>query len=191
MNSRFKLFVLALLTAASTATAAGSVYGQFFTRYFVDLGARGGDGSPMHATFTPPGGSAPVPYEVLVVAAEFAGSGTCWKVAAIRTGNAEQKMWIESSPGNWLSLADDIVNTLDPGAYIYTESPAGTVIRIADYGAYAPGSQGRFLVTLTSEFYPHESRLATCDRFASSDGWPYVRISATGAVTFVRRQGYP
>jgi hypothetical protein len=191
MAFRFKLSLLVLLTAASTALATGHVYGPFFVRYFVDLGARGGDGSPMYQTFIPPGFTAPVPYEALVVAADYAGSGTCWKVAAIRTGSAEQKIWIESTPGTWVSLADDTVNTLDPGAYIYTEYANGTSLRVADYGAYAAGSQGRFFLTLTSHFYPAETRLATCDRFASSDGWPYVRISSTGAVTFVRRQGYP
>lgn len=191
MNSRLKLSLLALLTVASTASATGNVYGQFFVRYWVDLGARAGDGSPMFATFTPPGGSAPVPYEVLTVAADYAGFGTCWKVSAIRSGSAEQKMWMESSPGNWVSLADDIVNTLDPSAYIYTESTTEILIRVADYGAYAPGSQGRFLLTLTGQYYPSESPLTTCDRFANTNNWPYVRVSATGVVTFVRRQGYP
>lgn len=191
MAFRFKLSLLVLLTAASTALATGEVYGQFFMRYFVDLGARGGNGSPMYQTFVPPGFTAPVPYEVMVVASEYTGAGTCWKVSAIRTGSAEQKMWIESSPGTWVSLADDVVNTLDPSAYIYTEYTTGTVLRVADYGPYAVGSQGQFLLTLNSLYYPPETRLATCDRFASSNGYPYVRISSTGAVTFVRRQGYP
>jgi hypothetical protein len=191
MAFRFKLSLLVLLTAASTALATGHVYGQSFVRYWVDLGARGGDGSLMYPTFTPPGFTAPVPYEVLVVAGEYTSAGACWKVAAIRSGNSEQKIWIESTPGNWVSLADDTINTLDPGAYIYTEYPTGTILRVADYGPYATGSQGRFFLTLTGHAYPHETRLATCDRMAAFDGWPYVRISSTGAVTFVKRQGYP
>ncbi len=103
----------------------------------------------------------------------------------------EQFTAAESTPGNWVSLADDVVNVLDPGAYIYTDYTGGTVIRIADYSAYSPGSQGQFLVCLTAFFHPTQARLAQCDSVAASTGWPYVRISASGAVTFVKRQGSP
>jgi hypothetical protein len=191
MKPLLKLSALALLAAASTA-AAGEVYGPFFTRYSVDLGALSRTGAPQHETFIPPGGSAPVPFALLTVANSYRGPGTCWSAAATRIGGlAEQKMWIQSTPGTWVSLADDVVNSLDPAAYIYTEYETPTVIRIADYAEYAPGSQGQFQLALTSHFYPHETALQSCDRIANSAGWPYVRISATGAVTLVRRQGSP
>jgi hypothetical protein len=187
----WKLSALVLFATASAAQA-GSVNGPYFSRYYVDLNSRSPSGTPIYSTFIPPGGSTPIPYETFAIADSVGGSGSCWKVSAIRVGtSAEQKMWMESTPGTWVSLADDVVNTLDPSAYIYTENPNETVIRIADYSAYAPGSQGQFLVNLNSQFYPHETRLQSCDRFALSSGWPYVRISASGAVTFVKRQGYP
>lgn len=191
MKVFLKLSVLALFTAASNAWA-GSVYGPFFARYYVDLNAQSPAGTPLFPTFTSPNTGTPVPYETFTVADSVSSTGTCWKVAATRLGStAEQKMWIESTPGTWVTLADDVVNTLDPGAYIYTEKPTETVIRIADYRTYAAGTQGQFFVALTSLFYPNETRLQSCDRFALSDGWPYVRISASGAVTFVKRQGSP
>ncbi|QSQ20779.1 hypothetical protein JY651_36950 [Pyxidicoccus parkwayensis] len=191
MKSFLKLSALVLFAAASSAMA-GSVYGPFFARYLVDLNAHSPTGTPLYPTFTPPGASAPVPYETFTVADSVSNTGTCWKVAATRLGStAEQKMWMESSPGTWMSLADDVVNTLDPGAYVYTERSTETVIRIADYRAYTTGSQGQFFVALTSLFYPNETRLQSCDRFAAADGWPYVRISASGVVTFVKRQGSP
>ncbi|WP_164017849.1 hypothetical protein [Pyxidicoccus trucidator] len=192
MNTLLKHFALVLLATASTAHATGNVHGSFFTRYHVDLSARRANGSPIHPTFTLPSGVGPVPYEAFTVAADAAGAGACWKVSAIRfSGTAEQKMWIEATPGNWVSLADDVVNVLDPGAYIYTESAQPTVIRIADYTAYVPTEQGQFFVTVTAQYNPSESRLMSCDRAATLDGWPYVRISASGAVTFVKRQGSP
>ena len=40
-------------------------------------------------------------------------------------------------------------------------------------------------------FHPTQARLAQCDSVAASTSWPYVRISAPGAVTFVKRQGAP
>ncbi|WP_163997712.1 hypothetical protein [Pyxidicoccus caerfyrddinensis] len=191
MKAFWNLCALAAFATASTALA-GEVNGQFFARYYVDLNSRSPSGTPIYSTFIPPGGSTPIPYETFTIADSVAGVGTCWRVSAIRLGtSAEQKMWIQATPGNWVSLADDVVNTLDPSAYIYTANPNETVIRIADYSAFAPGSQGQFLVTLDSIFYPPETRLQSCDRFALSSGWPYVRISASGAVTFVKRQGYP
>jgi hypothetical protein len=193
MKVVLKLAALALLTTASAVHALGNVHGGFFVRYDVDLGAKSGTGSPLHPTFTTPYFGTTVPYETLTIAADVGATGTCWKVSAIRFGTtgAEQKMWIESTPGTWVSLADDVVNTLDPSAYIYTESTTPKVIRIADFTSYAPGSQGTFSVTLNSLYYPSESRLESCDRFASMNGYPYVRISASGVVSFVRRQGAP
>jgi hypothetical protein len=187
----WKLSALVLFATASTALA-GSVNGSFFSRYLVDLNSRSPSGKPIYPTFIPPGGSTPVPYETFAIADDVSRTGSCWRVSAGRIGtSAEQKMWMESTPGTWVSLADDVVNTLDPSAYIYTEYPNDVVIRIADYSAYAPGSQGEFVVSLDSRIFPNETRLQSCDRFALSSGWPYVRISASGAVTFVKRQGYP
>ncbi|MCY1017447.1 hypothetical protein [Pyxidicoccus sp. MSG2] len=191
MKAFWKLSALVVFVTASAAQA-GSVYGPFFSRYYVDLNSRSPSGTPIYPTFISPNSGASVPYETFAISDSVSGTGSCWKVAAIRIGStAEQKMWMESTPGTWVSLADDVVNTRDPGAYIYTEKPNDTVIRIADYAAYAAGSQGQFFVSLTSLFYPNETRLQSCDRFALSDGWPYVRISASGALTFVKRQGYP
>ncbi|MFP2903901.1 hypothetical protein ACLESD_02270 [Pyxidicoccus sp. 3LFB2] len=192
MNPLLKPSALALFLIASTAHATGNQHGSFFLRYFVDLSARSADGTPIHPTFPSPHGFGPIPYEAFTVADDAAGTGSCRKVSAIRlAGAAEQKMWIEATPGNWVSLADDVVNVLDPGAYIYTENTTPKVIRIADFSDYDPAHQGKFFVTVTTYFNPGESRLVTCDREATRTGWPYVRISASGAVTLVWRQGSP
>jgi hypothetical protein len=180
-----KLLLAALVSLAaltSQAFANGDVYGQYFARYRVDLGAKNGDGSAMFATFSNPRGQV-VPYEIFTIGA-MNSTGACWRVSAISSLDDEQ-MWIEQTPGSWVSLSDDSINAHDPSAYIYTTSTNPTVVRIGDYNNVA--TKGRYLTTLDSLVFPNETALQSCDRMSA--GKPYAKYDGAGAVTIVRRQG--